>query len=104
MLFVLISKLRIASSSSVRTVDAPCIDVPPVMFTLVFVEDGGAGDAVREAFREFEALFEDLKSDIRAPAAEGGARGVGAWTATGLGCSEKAFDVDEAAVVGFLDM
>jgi hypothetical protein len=35
-------------------------------------------------------LFDVLKSEIREPAAEGGARGVGAWIAEGLGSREKA--------------
>jgi hypothetical protein len=73
-LLVLISKLRMAASSSWSTVEAPCIDVPPVMFTFVLE---GAGDAVRDALREEELLF-DLKSDISEPAAEGGGRGTGA--------------------------
>ena len=76
-LLVLISRLRIAESSSVSVEEAPCMDVPPVMFTFVF---GGAGEEVRE-----DALLLDLKSDIRVPDAEGGARGVGAWITAGLG-------------------
>ena len=86
---MLISRLRIAASSSVRTVEAPCIDVPPVTLTFVVFDRPGAGEAVREALREEELLF-DLKSEIRVPAAEGGARGVGAWIAGGLGSREKA--------------
>jgi hypothetical protein len=107
-LFVLISRLRIASSSSLSTAEAPCIGVPPVML-IFFVTVGalGAGEEVREAFREAGLLLEDLKSDIRAPAAEGGARGVGACTAAGLESSLKALDgaADEEAVgVGFLEI
>lgn len=47
MLFVDISRERIAASSSVRTLDCPCMDVPPVMLTFVGF---GAGDAFREGF------------------------------------------------------
>lgn len=85
--FVLISSVRIAASSSVSTVDAPCMDVPPVMLTFVRV---GAGEAVREALREALLLLGFRESDIREPAAEGGGRGVGACTASGLGLSVKA--------------
>lgn len=74
---MLISKLRIAASSSERTFDCPCIDVPPVIFTFVF-ELEGAGDDVREGCREEAFDFEVLKSEIRGPAAEGGGLGVGA--------------------------
>ena len=42
----------------------------------------GAGEAFRELFFEFVALFVFGKSEIRSPAAEGGAR-TGAWTAAG---------------------
>lgn len=92
--FVLISRLRIAASSSVSTVEAPCIDTPPVMFTFVGLEEG-AGDDVRVVGRLF-----DLKSDIREPEAEGGALN-GAWMADGLGSSEKAlFGVDVPEFVG----
>lgn len=65
-LFVLISRLRIAASSSVRTVEAPCMDVPPVMLTFVGLEDGGAGEDVRVV-----GVLLDLKSDIRVPEAGG---------------------------------
>jgi len=82
---VLISRLRIAASSSERTVEAPCIDVPPVMFIFVF-ELEGAGEEVREVGVDFEVL----KSDIRGPAAEGGALGIGAWMAAGLVWRAKA--------------
>lgn len=75
-LLVEISRLRIAASSSLSAEDAPCMDVPPVMFTFVFE---GAGEEVREAFREVEVeLLLDLKSDIKVPAAEGGGLGMGA--------------------------
>lgn len=69
-LLVLISRERMAASSSVRTVEAPCMEVPPVMFTLVGLdveEDGGAGEDVRVV----GVLFV-LKSDIKVPDAEGG--------------------------------
>lgn len=67
------------------------MEVPPVMFTFVLE---GPGEEVREV----GVLFEVLKSEIRVPAAEGGARGVGAWMAAGLGWRVKAlFDVDVLA-------
>ena len=86
---MLISRLRIAESSSESTVDAPCIDVPPVMFTFVF-ELEGAGEEVREGFREEEFDLEGLRSEIKGPAAEGGGLGTGAWMATGLDSRENA--------------
>jgi hypothetical protein len=89
LLFVLISRLRMAASSSERTFDCPCIDVPPVIFTFVF-ELEGAGEDVREEFREETFDLEVLKSEIRGPAAEGGGLGVGAWMAAGLGWRVKA--------------
>jgi hypothetical protein len=102
---VLISRLRMAASSSERTFDCPCIDVPPVIFTFVF-EIEGAGEDVREGFRDEEFDFEVLKSEIRGPAAEGGCLGVGAWMAAGLTWRVKAllgcvgaFEVDG---MGFL--
>lgn len=72
-LFILISKARMATSNSFNTVEAPCIDVPPLMLTLVL----GMGEDVRDAFRDVGLLF-DLKSAISEPAAEGGGRGTGA--------------------------
>ena len=42
--FVCSSKARIAESRSDKVFPAPCMLVPPVMLTFVFV---GAGDAVR---------------------------------------------------------
>lgn len=100
---MLISRLRIAASSSERTVDCPCIDVPPVIFTFVF-ELEGAGEEVRED----GVNFEDLKSEIRGPAADDGGLGTGAWMAAGLGWRAKAllgcaggFEVDG---MGFLVM
>lgn len=70
------SRERMAESSSVRAVEAPCMGMPPVMFTLVL----GAGEEVREA----GALFEvGLKSDMRWPAADGGVRDVGGWVTAG---------------------
>lgn len=76
---MLISRLLIASSSSFSTEEAPCMDVPPVMFTFFIVVGAlGAGDEVREPFLEFGLLLEDLNSEIRVPAAEGGARVAGA--------------------------
>lgn len=74
MLLVDISRERMAASSSVSTVDAPCMDVPPVMLTFVAF---GAGEEVREGTREEEEDFV-LKSEINVPAAEGGGLGVGA--------------------------
>lgn len=75
------------------------------MFTFVF-EFEGAGDDVREGFREEAFNFEVLKSEMRGPAAEGGGLGVGAWIAAGLGWRVKAllgwvgaFEVDG---IGFL--
>jgi hypothetical protein len=94
-LFVEISRLRIAASSSLITEEAPCMDVPPVILTFVL---DGAGEEVREAFLEEELLL-DLKSEIRAPAAEGGGLGIGAWMASGLGLRVKALlAVDDEAV------
>lgn len=87
-----------ALSSSVRELLAPCIGVPPVMFILVFC---GAGEDVREFCALFEALFafDVLKSDINVPAAEGGARGVGA----GIGaCAASGCEVRANVLVGFL--
>lgn len=52
------------------------------MFIFVF---DGAGEDVRDT----GVLF-DLKSEMRVPAAEGGARLVGAWMASGVGCRVKA--------------
>lgn len=78
------------------------MDVPPVMFTFVFE---GAGEEVREAFLEEELLL-DLKSEIRAPAAEGGGLGIGAWMASGLGLRANALLAvdEEAAGAGLLAM
>ncbi len=72
--FVLISKVLIAESSSESIVDAPCIDVPPVMLTFVLL---GAGEDFRELLWEAGVLF-DLKSEMSEPAAEGGGLGMGA--------------------------
>ncbi len=82
---MLISRVRIAASNSERTVEAPCMDVPPVMFTFVF-ELEGAGEVVREVGVDFEVL----KSEIKVPAAEGGGLGMGAWMVVGLGWEVKA--------------
>ena len=94
MLFVLISRLRIAELSSERTVEAPCIDVPPVM--LIFALEG-AGEFVREVSRE-EGLLLDLRSEMKGPAADGGARGVGLWKGVGLFASVKLLRVGLAVV------
>jgi len=91
---VLISRLRIAASSSESTAEAPCIDVPPVMLTFVF-ELEGAGEEVCEVGVDFEVL----KSEVRGPAAEGGGRGMGAWMAAGLGWRVKAL-LDGAGAAG----
>ncbi len=73
---VWISRERIAESRALRAVDAPCMGVPPVILTFVF----GAGEEVREP----GALLDTgLRSEMRWPAADGGARGAGAWTALG---------------------
>lgn len=48
--FVDISRDRIALSRSFRTVEAPCMEVPPEMVALTFVFDRGAGDAFLEGF------------------------------------------------------
>ena len=85
---MLISSVRIAASSSVKTADAPCIDVPPVILTFVLLLFG-TGEDVRDVLREDGLLF-DLKSEINEPAAEGGGFGAGAWTASSLGLSVKA--------------
>jgi hypothetical protein len=55
------------------------------MFIFVF-ELEGAGEEVREVGVDFEVL----KSDIRGPAAEGGALRIGAWIAAGLVWRAKA--------------
>lgn len=69
------------------------------MLTFFMIVPGaGAGEDVREAFLEFGLLFEDLNSDMRLPAADGGARVVGAWMAAGVGSNLKAFE----CVAGFL--
>ena len=60
-----------AESRAVSAVEAPCMGVPPVMFTFVF----GAGEEIREVGALLGAGF---GSEIRCPAAEGGGRGVGA--------------------------
>jgi hypothetical protein len=100
-LFVLISRLRMAASSSFNAVDCPCMDVPPVMFTFVFE---GAGEDVREMLRDEELLLV-LRSEIRVPAAEGGGLGIGAGMASGLGWSAKAlFGVDGPDGEGRFDM
>lgn len=89
-LLVLISRVRIAESRAERVVEEPCMDCPPVMWTFVFcLVAAGRGEEVREGFWEDEEDFV-LKSDIRVPEAEGGAFGVGAWMAAGLGLRENA--------------
>jgi hypothetical protein len=97
-LFVLISNVRIAASSSVNTEEAPCIDVPPVILTFVLL---GAGEEVRELFRDVGVLFA-LKSEISEPAAEGGGLGVGAWMASGFGFRVKALFAAEEDGTGRL--
>ena len=77
-LFVLSSSVRIAESSAERVVELPCMDWPPVMLILVVF---GAGGCVG-----FDLGLE--KSDIKAPAAEGGAFGLEVMA--GLGVSAKA--------------
>lgn len=63
--FVCTSRLRMAESRSDRAVLAPCMAIPPEMFTFVLV---GAGEEFRED------LFEvDSESEINGPEAEGGA-------------------------------
>ena len=54
-------------TKSCKVVDAPCIEAPPG--TLIFVF--GAGEEVRDDVREPERTLG--KSDIKCPAAEGGA-------------------------------
>jgi hypothetical protein len=68
------SRERMAESRAERAVEAPCIGVPPVIFTLVCF---GAGDEVRDVGLLLGFLV-GLRSDISVPAADGGARGVGA--------------------------
>ncbi len=78
------------------------MDVPPVMFTFVDLEDEGVGEDVRVV----GVLF-DLKSEIKEPDAEGGCLGVGAWTADGLGSRENALlgvSVSELAAIGLFLM
>ena len=104
-LLVLISRVRIAASSSFKIIEAPCMDVPPVIFILVcLVGFDGAGEAVRELVRE-EGLLLLLKSEIKGPAAEGGALGVGAWITDGWDEREKVLaEVEGVAESDFLDM
>ena len=66
-----------AESRAVRAVEAPCIGVPPVMFTFAF----GTGEDVRVVGA---LLGTGFTSEMRWPAAEGGGRGVGAWIAAGV--------------------
>lgn len=81
------------------------MDVPPVIFILVcLVGFDGAGEAVRELVRE-EGLLLLLKSEIKGPAAEGGALGVGAWITDGWDEREKVLaEVEGVAESDFLDM
>lgn len=69
--FVLSSSDRMAKSRAESAVEAPCIGVPPTILTFVFNALFGAGDEVREP--GWDLLF---MSEMREPAAEGGARGV----------------------------
>lgn len=95
-----------AESRAERALEAPCMGVPPVMVTLVFEFLPGAGDDVRELLLEVGRDF-GFMSEMRAPAAEGGARGAvlveeeapGAWTA--LGCAERE-KIFELAALDFL--
>lgn len=77
---MLISKLRMAASSSFSADEAPCIDVPPVILTFVFE---GAGEDIRDVPLDVGALF-GLTSDIRGPDAEGGARDIVGDTTSAL--------------------
>lgn len=81
-LLVLISKLRMAASSSFSADEAPCMDVPPVILIFVFE---GAGEAIRDVPLVAGALFGFLRSDIRGPEADGGAREMVAGTTSALG-------------------
>jgi hypothetical protein len=83
---VLISKLRMAASSSLSAADPPCIDVPPVMLTFAF---DGAGEVFRDVPRDVGALFV-LRSEIREPAAEGGGFEMVAGTTSAFGGETEA--------------
>ena len=89
--FVWSSRVRMAESRSLRTVEAPRMEVPPAIAILVFEEawDGwGAGEEARDD------LAEEM-SEMRAPVAEGGSLGVcrdevplavGSCNASGFSC------------------
>lgn len=65
---------------SCRVVDAPCMELPPVILILVL----GAGDEVREDVREPKRTLG--RSEIRCPDAEGGGLAAGVEVAdTALG-------------------
>jgi len=106
--FVEISSARMADSKSFSSEEAPCMGVPPVIFTLAFA--CGFGEEVREG----------LRSDINGPAAEGGGfedgRGttglvvvelddaVGFWVASGLSLRAEVLDFACLAGLALLDM
>ena len=91
------SRDRIAESRSDRVFPAPCMLVPPVMFTFVLV---GAGDAVRGVD---DCDGGGSTSEIRGPDAEGGALDprdippavrTGSCPASGVSCKASVFDRD----------
>lgn len=73
-----------AESRALRAVDAPCIGVPPVIYIFVLFVLFGSGDEVRDTGA---LLGLTLRSDIRGPAAEGGAFGARCWMASGRACT-----------------
>jgi hypothetical protein len=68
---VVISSVRMASSRSDNTVEAPCIAVPPEMLTLVF------GPGVEERDAGVDLDLGGGRSDMRRPAADGAGRAAG---------------------------
>ena len=77
-----ISSERMAWSRSEMTLEEPCMGTPPVMEILVVVdcwllrELGGPGVEVREEELDLDFCLEG-RSEMRAPAADGGGLGAG---------------------------
>ena len=81
-----------AESRSWRVVDAPCMDAPPAMLTVVLF---GAGEELREGVREPVRTLG--RSDIKGPEADGGGLSedeavvLGNWRAAGLSDNASVF-------------